>query len=242
MLIAARLLPLCVGANCASFATVRSAEVAPGASIVTQASLAGRPGDDAAWFFTLDCAANCDRPIASGDVVFAYGVNAGSDMPFTIGAGLNGTFPYVEGYAQLGRGTIPFGIGARAGIPIGWAMHELYGRVDIPLSQSARVLWNPGVVYLVGNSPNGENPGSLTALTQGVGVQLGWAASPSRRRPRWCGGARNTPATASKLVLRRTCSGRQRSALGFAARRYRQDVCRGLARIAATRVVRRTIL
>ena len=173
MLVAARFLPLCVGAGCASFATVRSAEVMPGLAFTTQASLAGRPGNDAAWFFTLDCTQNCDRPIASGDVAIAYGVGASADVPFTIGAGLNGTFPYLEGYAQLGQGKIPFGIGARAGIPTGWAMHELYGRVDIPLSASARVLWNPGVVYLTGNSPNGENPGSLTAITQGVGVQFG---------------------------------------------------------------------
>src|SRR5215510_15366254 len=172
-LIAARFLPLCVGAGCASFATVRSAEVTPGLAVATQASLAGRPGDDAAWFFILDCTNNCDRPIASGDVAMAYGVKSGSDVPFTIGAGLNGTFPYLEGYAQLGRGKIPFGIGARAGIPLDWAMHELYGRVDIPLSQWARLLWNPGVVYLTGNSPNGENPGSLTAISQGVGLQLG---------------------------------------------------------------------
>lgn len=173
VLLAAGLLPLWVVGGCASFATVRSAEVAPGLAFTTQASLAGRPGEDAAWFFTLDCAQNCDRPIASGDVGVAYGVKAGSDMPFTIGAGLNGTFPYLEGYAQLGQGKIPFGIGARAGIPLDWAMHELYGRVDIPVSQWARLLWNPGFVYLTGNSPNGENPGSLTAITQGVGVQFG---------------------------------------------------------------------
>lgn len=173
MLIAAGLLPLCVGAGCASFATVRSAEVTPGASVVTQASLAGRPGDEASWFFSFDCAANCDRSIASSDVAFAYGVNDGSDVPFTIGAGLNGTFPYLESYVQLGRGRIPFGIGARAGIPIGWAMHEVYGRLDIPLSPSARLLWNPGFVYLTGNSPNGENPGSLNAIAQGVGIQFG---------------------------------------------------------------------
>jgi hypothetical protein len=173
VLVAVPLLALCVGGGCASFATVRSAEVTRGASIVTQASLAGRPGDEAAWFFNLDCASNCDRSIASGDIAVAYGVRTGSDVPFTIGAGLNGTFPYLEGYAQLGRGKIPFGIGARAGIPIGWAMHELYGRLDIPLSQSARLLWNPGVVYLAGNSPNGENPGSFSAIAQGVGIQFG---------------------------------------------------------------------
>ena len=173
MPIVAGLLPLCVGAGCASFATVRSAEVTRGASIVTQASLAGRPGDDAAWFFNFDCASHCDRSIASGDVALAYGVDAGSDVPFSIGAGLNGTFPYLEGYAQLGRGKTPFGIGARAGIPLGWAMHELYGRLDLPLSPSARLLWNPGVVYLTGNSPNGENPGSFSAITQGIGIQFG---------------------------------------------------------------------
>jgi len=198
MRIVTRLLPLSVGAGCASFATVRSAEVTRGASFVTQASIASRPGDDAAWFFTLDCAQNCDRSIVSGDVGFAYGLGDSSDVPFTLGAGVNGTFPYLEGYAQLSQGKFPFGIGARAGIPLGWAMHELYGRLDIPLSPSARLLWNPGIVYLSGNSPNGENPGSFSAIAQGVGIQFG------------AGGFTFTPSAA--LVLGRgehTSSGEQ---------------------------------
>src|SRR5262249_48394963 len=103
--------------GCASFATVRSAEVTPGPAITTQASVAGRPGDDAAWFFSFDCASSCDHSIVSPDIAFAYGLNADSNVPLTVGAGLNGTFPYLEGYAQLGRGNIPFGIGARGGIP-----------------------------------------------------------------------------------------------------------------------------
>src|SRR4029078_7915499 len=127
--------------GCAAFTTVRSAEVTPGPAVTTQASMAGRPGDDAAWFFSFDCAASCDHAIMSTDIAFAYGMNVGSTIPFTFGGGLNGTFPYFEGYAQLGRGKIPFGIGARGGVPTGWAMDQLYGRLDVPLSASARLLW-----------------------------------------------------------------------------------------------------
>lgn len=175
MLIAAVLLPLCVGAGCASFATVRSAEVTPGLAVVVQASVASLPGGELAQIECGSCAA---APV-SGDVAFAYGLNGGSHVPFTIGAGMTGTYPYLEGYAHLGRGKMPFGIGARAGIPPQPMMHELYGRLDIPLARWARVLWNPGVVYLSGHSsgtggffdPSGS--GWFIGTTQGVGIQFG---------------------------------------------------------------------
>lgn len=166
---------LCASAaGCTSFATVRSAEVSPGPSAVVQGSLASPPGDAAGWFWSLDCAQDCNHPIPGGDASFAYG-HAGASRPFTLGVGLNGVYPYLEGYVQLSRSErYPAGVGARVGIPmLSWHQHQLYARVDVPVARDVTVLWNPGIVYHTGNSPNGENPGRFLGLVQAVGVQAG---------------------------------------------------------------------
>jgi hypothetical protein len=161
-------------AGCTSFTTVRSARVVAGPEVNIHASYTPSPGDEAGWFWSLDCAQQCDHPIPGGDAGFAYGVSDGGGIPFALGAGLNGTSPYLEGYGQLyGSTSTAFGLGVRLGIPvISWAQHQLYARVDMPLAGS-RLLWNPGLLYQTGNSPNGENPGSVVGLTNGFGVQFG---------------------------------------------------------------------
>lgn len=160
---------------CTSFATLRSASVRPGASLTVQASLASPPGDDAAWFWSLDCASDCDHAITSMDLAFAYGTRSTAAPPMTFGFGLNGTSAYLETYLQLGRSKpLPFGVGARLGLPIeSWHTHQVYGRLDVRLSQDARLLLNPGLFYHTGASPNGQNPGSFVGLVQGVGFELG---------------------------------------------------------------------
>jgi hypothetical protein len=88
---------------------------------------------------------------------------------------LNGFFPYVEGYLQLGRsGTNPYGVGARLGIPLlgRWSQHQLYARVNRSIG-SGVLLWNPGLLLHHGRSPNGENPGSLFGVVNGFGWQHG---------------------------------------------------------------------
>jgi hypothetical protein len=50
--------------------------------------------------------------------------------------------------------------------------HQLYGRYDVPLGRSARLLLNPALLVQHGRAPNGENPGSFIALVQGVGLLI----------------------------------------------------------------------
>jgi hypothetical protein len=162
-------------AGCTSFATVRSAEVRPGPSLTTQASVTSPVGPVAGWLWSYDCAADCDHAIPSLDVTLAYGRRREETTPFAVGIGLNGTSGFAEGYVQL-RSTerLPFGIGGRVGLPIGPAWeNQVYGRLDIPLGPSARLLWNPSVFHTSITSPNGANNGSFLGLVQGIGLEIG---------------------------------------------------------------------
>lgn len=164
--------------GCTSFSTVRSAAVTTGSAFTVQAAVSSPPGDVAAWFWSIDCAQECNHPVAGGDFTYAYGRGMASRQPYTIGAGLNGLLPYVEGYVQLDTSrTRPFGVGVRAGLPVLGAMqHQVYARYDVALSPGVRWLWNPGIVYHSGNSQNRENPGTFLGLVQGVGVAIGKGA------------------------------------------------------------------
>ncbi len=164
--------------GCASFSTVRSAVVSSGSAFTAQATVASPPGDAAAWFWSFDCEQRCDHAIAGGDLAYAYGRGATSRRPYTVGAGLNGTFPYVEGYLQLDTSrTRPFGVGVRGGLPVGgWMEHQVYARYDVKMTSGVRLLWNPGVLYHTGHSPNGENPGTFVGVVQGFGAAVGSGA------------------------------------------------------------------
>jgi hypothetical protein len=159
-------------AGCTSFATVRSARVHPGASVTLQGSLSSPPGDEAGWFWSLDCSVDCSHSVVALDASWTYGW--AGEKPYSLGLGVNGfLFPYVEGYAQLNGDTAhAFGVGARIGLPlIGWSNHQVYARYDLPLASGTRVLINPGLFLHAGNSPNGQNPGHFLAFVQGVGVE-----------------------------------------------------------------------
>lgn len=159
---------------CTSFSTVRSAVVPPGPNLLVQASVASPPGDAAAWFWNYDCAQNCDRIIPSADILLSYGNVDSSKSNYALGVGVNGLFPYIDGYLQLRSGRSPLGIGGRLGLPAtSWTEHQLYMRVDRQLSEHTTLLWNPGIMYHTGNSPNGENPGRFLGFVQGVGLTFG---------------------------------------------------------------------
>jgi hypothetical protein len=160
--------------GCTAFATVRSAEVRPGPAVTVQASYASPPGDDAAWFWAFDCAQQCDHAIPAVDVVVEYGRRRPGSVAYTLGFGVSGVHPYAEGYVQLGSSRRrPFGVGGRVGLPIqSWTEHQVYGRLDVPLTPGQRLLLNPGVFYHSGHSPNGANPGSFLGFVQGVGIEL----------------------------------------------------------------------
>ena len=160
---------------CTSFATVRSAEVLPGRSVGVQASMSGRPGDVPGWFWSYDCTQVCDHPIVGGDAGFTYGwQREGGAGAVAVGVGVSGLlFPYVDAYAQLRAGRQPFGIGARLGFPfLSWREHQLYGRYDVPLGRSTRLLLNPAMFLHEGHAPNGQSPGTFLAFVQGVGLLL----------------------------------------------------------------------
>ena len=160
-------------AGCTSFATVRSAEVRSGPSASLQASARTPPGDEAAWFWSLDCAERCNRPVPGADAGATVGWRPGAGRrAVALGVGLNGLYPYVDGYVQLGDGGRPFGLGARVGLPLtSWREHQLYGRYDVTLGPSRRLLLNPALFLHEGRSPNGENAGSFLAFVQGIGVE-----------------------------------------------------------------------
>ena len=167
-------IPLLV-AGCTTFGTVSSASVNEGLSGTGQVSISLPPGDDIAWFYSTDCASECNKAIVGGDGAVSFGHRGGEGgLAYALGGGINGGYPYVEGYVQLDRGTgNPWGLGLRVGIPIsGWNEHQLYGRYDIPLSDGTRILLNPTVFYHTGNSPDGELPGWFLAFVQGCGWMI----------------------------------------------------------------------
>ena len=164
--------PAAVLVGCSGFTSVRSAEVVPGRSIDVGMTMATPPGEDAAWFWTYDCASSCDRSIPAVDVAFTLGKAPAAGRPYEVGLGLSGFFPYAHGYVQLREGRYPFGVGGRAGVSLaGWLEAALFMRQDVPLGSNTRLLLSPGLFWHGGNSPNGANPGSFTAAAAGVGLE-----------------------------------------------------------------------
>jgi len=163
--------PLVLLGACTTFGSVRSAEVNPGGSVAVQGTVSSPPGDGAAWFWGLDCSVDCDRPVGGGDASLTLGTTA-AGRPVSVGAGMSGIYPYVEGFAQLSRpGRNPWGLGVRAGVPLtSWTEHQLFARYDLPLRGETRLLLNPALFIHTGASPNGENDGTLVAFVQGVGL------------------------------------------------------------------------
>lgn len=160
--------------GCTSFGAVRSAEVRSGPTLMLQVSASTPPGDEAGWFWSFDCATECDHSILNMDLGLTLGRAAESegDRAYALGVGWSGiVHPYVDGYVQLRSGSRPYGVGARVGIPVtGWNEYQLYGRYDVELENGTRVLVNPSLFYHSGNSPNGANPGRFMAFVQGIGL------------------------------------------------------------------------
>ena len=167
--------------GCTSFATPRSAAVNPGLHLLTQASLGTPPGDGAAWFWALDCAVNCDRVLPAFELNLTYGSASVDGGGRSLGVGLNGDQPYVEGYQQFGDGDHnPWGIGGRLGLALGgWHEHRVFLRFDRTLGSRSRLLLNPGLFLHTGKSPNGLQRGTFVAVSQSVGFEQRPSASSS---------------------------------------------------------------
>jgi hypothetical protein len=97
---------------------------------------------------------------------------------FALTVGVNGTYPYADGYAQLSRQPrAAYGLGARIGIPIPagnqlWNAYAVYARLDRPLRRRQRLVLNPGVFYHTAHAHGWATRPSFVALVQGVGLLL----------------------------------------------------------------------
>lgn len=159
---------------CTTFGAVNSAEVKPGASLEARFSVSSPPGDGAAWFWSYDCASDCDRVILSPEVSATWGFAIeGDEERAEVGVGASGlVYPYLHGYLQLRDGDRPYGVGAQIGLPVtSWHEHSVFARYDVPLSENTRLLLNPRIFVHTGNSPNERNPGTFAAFVQGVGLE-----------------------------------------------------------------------
>lgn len=158
-------------AACTTFGAPRSAEVRPGWTTSFQATATTPVDDESGWFWSYDCASNCGHAVVAPEVAVTWSVIEPGSPPAAIGLGINGTYPFLDVYVQAGCGERPFGFGGRAGSMGTWHELRLYGRYDIPTSSNGRLLLNPALFLLTGNSPNGANPGTFAALVQSVGFE-----------------------------------------------------------------------
>jgi hypothetical protein len=159
--------------GCSTFVHVRSAEVSPGRTVDAVLTYAPPPGDAAAWFWSFECASDCDRAIPGAAAGVRYGFVPSDGGPaFEVGGGVSGLIPYAEGYAQILRGRHPLGLGVRLGL-LG-SRHEevLYARYDLVISRDVRILLNPALYWTATGGSRGTR-GSFAALAPGVGLTLG---------------------------------------------------------------------
>jgi hypothetical protein len=178
------LLALLVTTACTTFGGVRSAEVRPGLSAEASISKSGKVGDVSGWFWSDECVYPCNTDVfgVGGRVTYAFPSRSGPALAFSFG--VDGLYPHVEGYVQLGRGHVPFGLGARLGFGIDDMPreHGLFARIDVPVGARTRLLLNPALFVhedeWFGGSDDGPNGAPLNSTTglfvgfaQGVGLE-----------------------------------------------------------------------
>lgn len=171
----ALLVALLAASACTTFAAPRPARVREGHHRSVTLAASTPTGDQAGWFWHLDCASSCSHSVAALDLNFSRGFRHGDGSGYEVGGGLNGTQPYVEGYRQLRGDTVgAFGVGLRLGLALGsWSEHRLEARYERTLSPGTDLLFAPALMLHVGNSPNGANPGGVFAFTPAIGLELG---------------------------------------------------------------------
>ena len=162
---------LLAAAACTTFGGVRSAEVRPGLSAEASVSSSGNVGDVAGWFWSDECLYPCNTNVfgVAGRVTYAF-------TALALAVGVDGTHPHIEAYAQLGRGRVPFGIGARLGVGVDDMPreHGLFARVDVPLGTRSRLLLNPALFVNENEWFGGgdqQNVGTFIGFAQGVGFE-----------------------------------------------------------------------
>jgi hypothetical protein len=153
--------------GCTTFATVRPAEIHPGLSFHTQATVSAPPGELPGWIWSFDCAEDCNKGIPGVELSLFHGVSD-STRGYYLGGGLVAPInPFLEGYWRFSRNAPARGIGARIGIPVsGWSEARVFYRQDI----GSRVTSNTNFVVTTGSSPNGANTATFLALIESVGL------------------------------------------------------------------------
>lgn len=157
--------------GCTTFGAIRSAEVRPGPAASFQLTVTSPVGDEPGWFWSYECSSGCDHVVVAPELGFTWGIVDEESTPAAVGVGLSGLFPFVDVYAQLRRGERPWGLGGRIGSLGTWHEIQVYGRYDAPAGENQRLLWNPSLFIVTGNSPNGANPGHIIAMIQSVGIE-----------------------------------------------------------------------
>lgn len=156
--------------GCASFSSMRPADIKQGISFHIKGGLSNPPGRETYWFYDFgsDCPLCFSKPIAISEIGLNYGFK-----PYSLGVLMNGFVPQLELYRQLHEGDkSDYGFGGRLGIPIGWHSHQLYFVYHKKMNDHLKVMFNPGLFYHTGQSPNGANTGSLLFFTQGIGLAI----------------------------------------------------------------------
>lgn len=157
--------------GCTGFVPVRSATVTPGIRGDLAATVSMPPGDEAAWFWSLDCVSDCDRWIPSLSAAASYGFVQEEGAAYELGVGASGLYPYLHGFVQLRRGPRPVGVGGRIGLPHdSWREDVLYVAYDVTEEDSGRIVMTTSLFRHGGGTPNGATRGSLVGLGQGLGL------------------------------------------------------------------------
>lgn len=160
--------------GCSGFVPVRSGAVQPGAGLDIGVTVATPPGDEAAWFYSFDCADACDHAVPALSLGARFGSTPEKGAPFEIGVGLSGFFPYLDGYVQLKGDKYPAGVGARLGLTRGsWYEDVIYVAYDMKTGMDRRVFMTSSLFRHAGTSPNGASRGSVLAVAHGIGVEMG---------------------------------------------------------------------
>ena len=122
----------------------------PGRAVNAQLSIATPTGEDAYWFWSLDCY-RCNEPMAAMDVTVSHGwVGLGPDAStaFSLGVGFSGIHPFIEGYVQApGAETFALGAGVRLGGIGGWYEQSFYLRTDIALGTDVAASESNGLSF-----------------------------------------------------------------------------------------------
>ncbi|RMD94554.1 MAG: hypothetical protein D6814_14365 [Calditrichaeota bacterium] len=163
--------------GCASFAPMRSAQVAPGFSGDVKLGMTSSLSKEAYWLYDAgsDCPLCDSKPIAVSEVAFRYGIKKPGARGIQLGLVGNDMDAQLEFFSEVRqRPAWKLGGGLRLGLPLvaSWASHQLFVVYERRLGENSTFCYAPGIYYHTGHSPNCMNHGSLFLLSQGLGLEF----------------------------------------------------------------------